>query len=236
MMERGNKPRSVNRRLSAVRTFYKYLQKTGCLEVNPAGDVRGPKEDVRLPAFLKEEEMERLFSGDFFSSDFEGHRNKLILLMFYTTGIRLSELVALRWCDVDLSTQMLRVVGKGNKQRMIPIGGGLRGSILLYKKEWDVLLDDSSSECVFVECNGAAMRNGKVARIVRDSLFKVTTRQKRSPHVLRHTFATTLLNHQAKLDAVKDLLGHNNLSTTEIYTHITFEELKKVYNQTHPRV
>ncbi len=236
MMERGNKPTSVNRRLSAVRSFYKYLQKSGRLEVNPAGDVRGPKKDARLPAFLKEEEMERLFSGDFFSLDFEGCRNKLILLMFYATGVRLSELLALKWVDVDMSAGLLRVIGKGNKQRMIPIGDGLKEALLLYKKERGSLLGDFSSGRVFVECDGVAMKSGKVSRIVRDSLSWVTSQQKRSPHVLRHTFATALLNHQAKLDAVKDLLGHNSLSTTEIYTHMTFEELRQVYNQTHPRV
>ncbi len=236
MMEKGNSSRSVRRRLSSLKTFYKYLLKVGFVEKDPMIDLKGPKLERRLPVFLKEEELERLLNGNFFSADFEGQRDKLIIQMFYLTGIRLSELVNLKLRQVDFSAGVIKVLGKGDKQRIVPFASVLRNALALYLKERVAVLGQKEEDALFVDCGGLPITSVKVAKIVRASLTLVTSQKKKSPHVLRHTFATTLLNHQANLDAVKKLLGHTSLSTTEIYTHITFEELKQVYNQTHPRV
>lgn len=235
MMERGNSARSVNRRLSALRSFYRFLLQRGGTTVSPMGGITGPKGERPLPAFLKEDEINRLLDNDFFASDFEGRRNRLIVMMLYVTGIRLSELSGLDTEDVNLTAGWIKVTGKRNKQRVIPFGMELRDALLEYREARAVLLGEGYEGSFFVETSGERMKNAKIAKIVRESLSMVTTLKKKSPHVLRHTFATSMLNHYANLESVKELLGHESLSTTEIYTHTTFEELKKMYNKAHPR-
>lgn len=235
MMERGNSARSVNRRLSALRSFYRFLLQRGGTTVSPMGGITGPKGERPLPAFLKEDEINRLLDNDFFASDFEGRRNRLIVMMLYVTGIRLSELSGLDTEDVNLTAGWIKVTGKRNKQRVIPFGMELRDALLEYREARAVLLGEGYEGSFFVEASGERMKNAKIAKIVRESLSMVTTLKKKSPHVLRHTFATSMLNHYANLESVKELLGHESLSTTEIYTHTTFEELKKMYNKAHPR-
>ena len=236
MMSRGNKPTSVQRRLSALRSFYRLLLKRGIVSKDPAHNITAPKRERVLPAFVRENEMDRLIdSPEMWSYSFEGRRDKLIVMMFYNTGIRLSELLGLNEEDVSTDRQAIKVTGKGNKQRIVPFGNELLHLINIYRGEKEALFGLQNDAPFFVNKKGERMRDYQVRRMIQRQLALVTTQAKRSPHVLRHTFATSMLNHQADLESVKELLGHKLLSTTEIYTHTTFEELKKVYKNAHPR-
>lgn len=234
MMEAGRAAATVNRRLSALRTFYRYLLKRGWIEVDPVRSLQGPKKKKPLPVFLKESEMDRLLDGGFFADDFSGRRDRLIVDTFYSTGIRLSELTGLNDGDVDLRGGVIKVTGKRNKQRIVPFGGELEALFRTYLNEKSSLGMEYGG-AVFVDEKGERLTNVKVRNLVRHYLGMVTTQKKRSPHVLRHTFATSMLNHHADLESLKELLGHESIATTEIYTHTTFEELKEMYNQAHPR-
>lgn len=234
MMEAGRAATTVNRRLSALRTFYRYLLKRGWIEVDPVRSLQGPKKKKPLPVFLKESEMDRLLDGRFFADDFSGRRDRLIVDTFYSTGIRLSELTGLNDGDVDLRGGVIKVTGKRNKQRIVPFGGELEALFRTYLNEKSSLGMEYGG-AVFVDEKGERLTNVKVRNLVRHYLGMVTTQKKRSPHVLRHTFATSMLNHHADLESLKELLGHESIATTEIYTHTTFEELKEMYNQAHPR-
>lgn len=234
LMEAGYTSTSVNRKLSSLRSFYRFLLRKGVVKVDPMLKIIGPKNKKPLPVFLKESEMNRLLDDIPFTDDFIGCRDKMILEMFYATGMRLSELIGLNDADVDFSASLIKVTGKRNKQRLIPFGEELRQTMLVYLKVRDEVLPERS-EAFFVLKNGKRMYAGKVYQLVKRNLSKVVSLKKRSPHVLRHTFATSMLNNEAELGAVKELLGHSSLTTTEVYTHTTFEELKKVYEQAHPR-
>ena len=212
----------------------RFLLKRKVLTVNPMQKVVGPKKKKPLPSFVKEKDMDRLLDEVSFGEGFEGCRDRLILEMFYATGIRLSELIGLDDADVDLSARLIKVTGKRNKQRLIPFGNELVEGLSLYIKVRNEELPQRT-EAFFVLKDGRRMYPMSVYRIVKRNLSKVVSLKKRSPHVLRHTFATAMLNDNAELGAVKELLGHASLVTTEVYTHTTFEELKKVYEQAHPR-
>ena len=238
MMDKGNTATSVRRRLSSLRSFYKFLLRRGLVTKDPVHNMPGPKVEKKLPAFVREAEMNRLFDGDFFSDDYQGFRDRMILLTFYSTGIRLSELVGLTEKDVDLDQMQLKVTGKRNKQRIIPYGDEYGDSLRQYLAERDAFAEQkgSADKSLFLdERSGQKIAPAKVRMLVKKYLSLVTTQQRNSPHVLRHTFATAMLNHKADLQSVKELLGHESLSTTEIYTHTTFEQLKEMYNQAHPR-
>ena len=238
MMDNGNAATSVRRRLSSLRSFYKFLLRRKLVTRDPVHNMPGPKVEKKLPAYVRETEMDRLFDGDFFGEDYQGSRDRMILLTFYSTGIRLSELVGLTDKDVDLDQMQLKVTGKRNKQRIIPYGDEFGDSLRQYLAERDAFAQQSASGVTNLfldERNGQQMSPAKVRNIVKKYLSLVTTQQRNSPHVLRHTFATAMLNHKADLQSVKELLGHESLSTTEIYTHTTFEQLKEMYNQAHPR-
>lgn len=234
LMEQGMQETSVNRKLSALRTFYKYLLRKGVVSVDPVRMVKGPKRKKPLPVFVKEADMDRLLDMSSFGEDFEGVRDRLILAMFYETGIRLSELISLGDADVDASKCVLKVTGKRDKQRYIPFGLSLKKLIDEYRSLRDEFVEGIVS-CFFVRRNGSPLYQMMVYRLVKQNLSKVVTLKKRSPHVLRHSFATAMLNNNAELQSVKELLGHENITTTEIYTHTTFEELKKEYKLAHPR-
>lgn len=234
LMNDGMKATSVNRKLSALRSFYRYLLRKEVIKVSPMQTVRGPKKKKPLPSFLREEEMNRLLDDTDFGEGWEGLRDKLILEMFYETGMRRAELVGLDRKDVDFWRGEIKVTGKRNKQRLIPFGEELGKLIRQYLEARDGELP-VSEEALFIRKNGLRVTDSWVYTLVRRYLSKVSTLKKRSPHVLRHTFATTMLNNQAELEAVKELLGHASVSTTEIYTHTTFEELKKAYSTSHPR-
>lgn len=234
LMEQGMQETSVNRKLSALRTFYKYLLRKGVVSVDPVRMVKGPKRKKPLPVFVKEADMDRLLDMSSFGEDFEGVRDRLILAMFYETGIRLSELISLGDADVDASKCVLKVTGKRDKQRYIPFGLSLKKLIDEYRSLRDEFVEGIVS-CFFVRRNGSPLYQMMVYRLVKQNLSKVVTLKKRSPHVLRHSFATAMLNNNAELQSVKELLGHESITTTEIYTHTTFEELKKEYKLAHPR-
>ena len=234
MDEEGAKATSVNRKLSSLRSFYRFLLRKKVVKSDPMLRVVGPKKSKPLPSFLRESEMNRLLDDFPFGEGYEACRDRMILEMFYATGIRLSELIGLNDVDVDLSAKQIKVTGKRNKQRLIPFAEEMAVDLEEYIKVRNEALPQGS-DAFFVLTNGKRMYARKVYEIVKRNLGKVATLKKRSPHVLRHTFATAMLNNQAELGAVKDLLGHESLATTEIYTHTTFEELKKVYEQAHPR-
>jgi len=234
LMDGGNSASSVNRKLSSLRTFYKYLLKRGEATKDPLRKITGPKKKKPLPAFVRENDMDRLLDETDFGEGFIGCRDRLIIQTFYATGVRLSELIGLNDDDVDFSSSQLKVTGKRNKQRLIPFGDELKQTMVEYVNIRDEQAP-GTSEAFFTKENGERLNKGLVYNIVKRNLSKVVTQKKRGPHVLRHTFATTMLNNEAELGAVKELLGHSSLATTEIYTHTTFEELKKVYKQAHPR-
>ena len=224
---------SVNRKLSSLKSFFKFLTKQGFVSVNPLRFVTGPKTKKPLPSFVKDGDMESLLDGHGFNEDFEGVRNRLILEMLYDTGMRRSELVNLRDVDVDYNDMKIRVTGKRNKQRLIPFAEKLKDLMLAYI---NVRNDEVGVGCesFFVRKNGKSLSPEILYTIVKKNLSEIPTLVKCSPHVLRHSFATSMLNNGAELSAVKELLGHSSLSSTSIYTHTTFEELKKVYHA-HPR-
>ena len=234
LMDEGRAATSVNRKLSSLRSFYRFLLKKKKVTVDPMMKVVGPKKKKPLPSFVREKDMDRLLDELLFDESFEGRRDRTILEMFYTTGMRLSELIGLDDVDVDFSAKQIKVTGKRNKQRLIPFGEELAEDLLIYIKVRNEAFPEGT-DAFFVLENGKRMYPMQVYRLVRRNLSKVVSLKKKSPHVLRHTFATAMLNDQAELRAVKELLGHESLATTEIYTHATFEELKKVYEQAHPR-
>lgn len=234
LMNLGYETTSVNRKLSSLRSYYKYLLRKGEVKVDPLRKITGPKNKKNLPVFVKESEMNRLLDDEDFGEGFEGCRDHLVIAMFYATGMRLSELIGLDDGDVDFAASVIKVTGKRNKQRLIPFGEELRVEMEAYVKQRDESVPVRSG-AFFVRKTGERLYPNIVRKIVTRNLSKVVTVKKRSPHVLRHTFATSMLNHEAELGAIKELLGHESLATTEIYTHTTFEELKKVYNQAHPR-
>ncbi len=236
-MERGISASSVCRNLSALRSFYRYLLRCKLVEKDPVHGLQGPKKAKPLPSFVREGEMNRLFDGGFFTSDIKGQRDRLILLTFYSTGVRLSELIGLNWSDVDLHEDMLRVTGKRNKQRIIPFGNELHEALAQHRAQQQAegLLGASDGPVFLNIDKGTRVERERVQHIVHQYLSLVSTQKKLSPHVLRHSFATSMLNNDADLQSVKELLGHESISTTEIYTHTTFEELKKSYKQAHPR-
>ena len=233
LMEQRYTATSVNRKLSSLRTFYRYLLREGKVKADPCARVNGPKKKKPLPVFVREEDMNRLLDETDFVSSYEGVRDRMILELFYATGIRLSELIGLETADVDLSAKTIKVTGKRNKQRIVPFGEELEQDLRLYLEAREAVGGDSRA--LFLGKEGQAVSRGTVYRIVKTNLSKVVTLKKRSPHVLRHSFATAMLNNGAELDAVKELLGHASLAATQVYTHTTFEELKKVYEQAHPR-
>ena len=234
LMEKGRSVATVNRKLSSLRSFYRFLLRRRVVDLDPMLKVVGPKKQKTLPSFLRVQEMDRLLDECSVNEGFEGVRDRLILEMFYATGMRLSELIGLSDADVDLSAKLLKVTGKRNKQRLIPFGEELWRDLLGYIELRNETLPDRD-DALFVRKDGKRMYPELVYKIVRRNLSKVATLKKRSPHVLRHTFATAMLNGNAELQAVKELLGHESLATTEIYTHSTFVELKKLYEHAHPR-
>lgn len=236
MMESGISASSVNRKLSTLKSFYAYLCKQGVVKKSPMSQVVSPKAKKRLPHFLKEDEMSDMLSvnSEIFSEGFEGVRDELIMETFYTLGIRLSELIGLKDADVDLQAQTVLVNGKRNKQRYVPFGSQLKNAFQSYLSIRNKEVANRSGS-FFLRPNGEALYPMLVYRIVQKYITAVSSLSKRSPHVLRHTFATAMLNNGAELEAVKELLGHSSLAATEVYTHTTFEQLQKNYKLAHPR-
>ncbi|MDR2498019.1 MAG: tyrosine-type recombinase/integrase [Tannerellaceae bacterium] len=233
MMEQNLASSSINRKLSALKSFVKFLVKQKMMPTNVLRFLTGPKQKKTLPCFVRESDMNTLLDAEPEATDFEGIRNRLILEMLYDTGLRCSELVGIKNTDINYETSLLRVTGKRNKQRLIPFGPTLKEQMLTYtairKREVG-----TESDRFFVRKNGKGVSTHTVYAIVHKRLLEIPSLPKRSPHVLRHSFATGMLNNGATLNAIKELLGHSDLASTSVYTHTTFEELKKVYNA-HPR-
>lgn len=236
MMDKGNTATSINRRLSALRSLFRFALIRKLINSDPAHVVKGPKKSKPLPQFLREGEMDELLDGGIVGDEtlFRNVRARTILLTFYETGVRLSELIGLDDSDVDVLNGQLKVTGKGNKQRVIPFGDELAKAIEAYVqiREENVV---RQTVALFVTEKGCRMSSAQVRYEVKKHVSKVSTLKKRTPHVLRHTFATAMLNHGAGIESVKKLLGHESLETTEVYTHTTFEQLKRIYEDAHPR-
>ena len=237
LLDGGLTPAGVCPKLSAVKSFYRFLLKRGFVATDPAYGVNAPKKKRPLPYFVREGDLDRLLDDMEFPDTYEGRRDKVIVTMLYSTGMRAAELIGLDVADVNMHESLVSVIGKRNKQRLIPMVPELHDGLTVYLAERGRLLSDvAENQALFLDA-GTCKRisYAKLRVLVRDALAKVTMQSKRSPHVLRHSFATSMLNHSADLQSVKELLGHESLKTTAIYTHTTFEELKKMYNQAHPR-
>lgn len=233
LLDTGHSSRTVNRKLSALKSFYRFLNLKGLCSHNPTKRIVSPKTKKPLPSFFKEKEMAMAIDS-FAQDDFKSETSRLIIDVFYQTGIRRAELINLKDTDVDFSNHSISVIGKRNKQRIIPIGQGLQDSI----KDYIALRDKHVAREVpflFVTNKGKQLYPKYVYLLVHSAMRSVSTLEKCSPHVLRHTFATILLNHDADIDVVKTALGHANLSATEVYTHTTFEQLQSIYKHAHPR-
>ena len=234
MMDKGNSAATVSRRLSALKTFYRFALARHYVESDPVYSIKGPKKEKPLPQFVKESEMDELLDRQAWGDDYNNVRARTIIILFYETGMRLSELVNLDDKDVNFVTSEIKITGKGNKQRIVPFGDELKNTLLEFRRLRDASVEVKTPALV-VSDKGTRMSPSKVQNIVRSNLSRVCSLKKKSPHVLRHSFATAMLNHHVGLENLKKLLGHANLSTTEIYTHTTFEQLKRVYNIAHPR-
>jgi integrase/recombinase XerC len=233
LMNQGVLPRSISRKISTLKSFYKFLLKQEWVQTNPMQKIVLPKVSRKLPVFVEEKAMINLLDEARFSDGFDDKRNELILHMYYGTGMRQSELIGLKVKDVDLFKMQVKVMGKRSKERIIPITrelSQLAASYLELRKEQGI-----EAEVLFTNKLGKALYAKLVYRLVHQYLSEVTTIQKRSPHVLRHTYATHMLNNGADLNAIKELLGHANLSATQVYTHNSIERLKQVYKNKHPR-
>ena len=234
MMDKGNSAATVSRRLSALKTFYRFALARRYVESDPVYSIKGPKKEKPLPQFVKESEMDELLDRQAWGDDYNNVRARTIIILFYETGMRLSELVNLDDKDVNFVTSEIKFTGKGNKQRIVPFGDELKNTLLEFRRLRDASVEVKTPALV-VSDKGTRMSPSKVQNIVRSNLSRVCSLKKKSPHVLRHSFATAMLNHHVGLENLKKLLGHARLSTTEIYTHTTFEQLKRVYNEAHPR-
>jgi len=235
LIENGITPYSVRRKLTTLRSFYKYLLKEEVLELNPAVKVLPPKAPKKLPLFIEDNQINSLLDDFEFGDDFEGIRNKLIIELFYNTGIRRAELINLKLIDINTEDLLIKVLGKRNKERIIPFTKHLVKLIDNYLNIRENLERINDNDFFFLTKKGNKIYEKLVYRIVKHYLEFITTIEKKSPHILRHTFATHMLNNGADLNAIKELLGHANLAATQIYTHNTFEKLKTIYNKSHPR-
>ena len=235
MMDSGHAATSVNRRLSAVRSLFRFALSRNLVEKDPAHAIVGPKNRKPLPTFVREADMNRLLDGEeMWEDNFDSLRARTIIILLYHTGVRVSELTGMDVASVDMTDNYIKVRGKGNKERVVPFGDELKADLQTYLQARESFAGMESGP-LFVDNRLRRMTPEQVRVIVKNNLSKVTTQKKRSPHVLRHSFATAMLNNGAGIESVKKLLGHAKISTTEIYTHTTFEQLKRVYKQAHPR-
>jgi len=234
LMDQGVKVVSVKRKISTLRSLYKFLLREGLIKKNPTELVSIPRSGKKLPHFVQEKEINQLLDTSFFGGDFTGLRDKAVVSLFYGTGVRLAELKGIKVVDLNQHERLVKVIGKRNKERIIPYPEEVGSDLANYIKVRNELFSDLSG-FIFLTDKGEQVYDKLLYRIVRKYLSLVTTMEKRSPHVLRHSYATHLLNRGADLNAIKELLGHASLAATQVYTHTSFEKLKKIYNQAHPR-
>lgn len=235
LMESGYSATSVHRKISGLRSFYRYLRREKLISGDPVEKVVLPRRRKRLPVFVEEVSLEKLLDRYDFGDDFSGVRNRTIIEILYLTGMRRSELITLKDNDFDLSDRSVKVTGKRSKERIIPLAESFLQNIERYIQLRNDIGFENKEGWFFVTDRGNKLYDKFVYNIVTRYLTLVTTVEKKSPHVLRHTFATHMLNHGADLNSIKEILGHANLSATQIYTHTTFEKLKSVYKHAHPR-
>ncbi len=239
LLDKGLKAKTVSRKITSLKSFFKYCIQNGFIENNPTAKLQAVKIPQRLPDFVQEEDMKKLFRDLKFTEDYTGKRNYAILNILYGTGIRVSELVNLQVQNLNLHYRSLKVLGKRNKERIIPVNKELNETLenyLLYRKSF--ITDNKATpdkDWLFLSNQGNKTYPKLIYNIVKSHLEQVTTIGKKSPHVLRHTFATHLLSHGADLNAIKELLGHSNLAATQVYTHSSIDQLKSIYEQAHPR-
>jgi len=231
LVEQKISSRSINRKITTLKSFYKFLIRQNIILEDPMLKILSPKVPKRLPSFIEKDKMDTLLDDTFFGDDFEGIRNKLIIEVFYATGIRLSELINLKQSNVDLYLCQIKVLGKRNKERIIPFNNLLKEQL----QQYIILKADVKNEFFFINKNGKKLYEKFIYRLVKTYLSQITSAKKKSPHVLRHSFATHMLNNGADLNAIKELLGHTSLAATQIYTHNTVEKLKSIHKQAHPK-
>lgn len=232
LKEQGISSRSINRKISSLKSFFKYLMRVGVVQQTPMARIISPKTDKRLPAFVPEVDMDRLLEQVYFTNDWNGRTEKLLLQLLYCTGMRVSEVAGLKEQDVDAGGRVIKILGKGNKERLVPLAPALLADIEAYARAKDVATPENYLLC---DGEGRPLKPRKIYDLVKRNLALVTTIDKKGPHVLRHSFATHLMNNGADLNAVKELLGHSSLAATQVYTHNTIEKLKQVYKKAHPR-
>ena len=236
MDDEDKQPATVSLYLSALRTFYRYMLQLGKVRKSPVANVPSPKKSKKLPSFIKEQDLDRLIDACEYQPGFSGIRDRLIILLLYSTGMRRAEILSLEDKDVMLREGTIKVTGKRNKQRLIPISQSLTAEISNYLEARAEAFPKGTEGTKFlVGDKGKDLRVDEIHKIVHENLSRVTSQQRRSPHVLRHSFATAMLNNGADLQAIQQLMGHESLETTQIYTHLSFEDLKKEYSSAHPR-
>ncbi|HMZ33798.1 MAG TPA: tyrosine-type recombinase/integrase [Chitinophagales bacterium] len=240
LVNAGNKPSSIKRKISALKSFYKYAQKTGNIQYNPADKINTPKSPERLPKFIEQQKINHLLEKPdlFFSkeNDFDNMQEKLLIDVLYSTGMRRQELINLQWSAIDFSNKQIKITGKGNKQRLMPVAHQLLDDLLQFKQfQREALKNIPIAPYVFLTKDGKQLYPNYVYRIVKMHISHCSTVDKKSPHVLRHSFATHMSNNGAKLNDIKELLGHASLASTQVYTHNTIEQLKEIYKNSHPK-
>lgn len=229
LLEKGLSPRSVHRKISTLKTYFKFLIREGMINESPMLKVIAPRSKKRLPLFVEEEQIQTLLNEVKFDDGFIGERDKLIIEFFYVTGIRLSELINIKLLDISFENQSVKVLGKRNKERLIPLTDRLLEGLQSFISDYKI------HNYLFTNLKGRKVYTKLIYRVVNKYIAKISSINKKSPHILRHTFATHMLNNGADINAIKELLGHANLSATQVYTHNTIEKLKSVYKQAHPR-
>jgi integrase/recombinase XerC len=234
MKEKGDSARSINRRISSLKSFFRYLLRQKIIEVSPMTSIVSPKIKKRLPAFVEQKDLHVLFQHVEFPAGWEGILHRTILVYFYGTGMRLSELIGLKDKQVDLSKYQVKILGKGNKERILPFGPGMKEQTLIYRENRKLYFE-TEADLFFVNVKGCPLSARYVQLTIKKYLSMTTTIDKKSPHILRHSFATHLMNNGAELNAVKELLGHSSLAATQVYTHNTIEKLKDIYKKAHPK-
>ena len=235
LKDAGIGSRSINRKISSLKSFYKYQMRCGKVDQSPMIAITSPKVKKRLPVYVEQKDIATLFAGLRFPDNWEGWTDRLLLAVFYHTGIRLSELLNLLERQVDKGNRSIKVLGKGNKERVVPMAPALIGEIEAYCSKKRAEFENPDIQFLFVGRSGKKLYAKYVYRVVKKYLSEVTTIEKKSPHVLRHSFATHLMNEGAELNSVKELLGHSSLAATQVYTHNTIEKLKDVYKKAHPK-
>ncbi len=235
MKEKGDSARSINRRISTLKSFFRYLLRQNVISASPMTTIVSPKVRKRLPVFIEQNDLGTLFQHIEFPEGWDGILHRTMLVFFYATGMRLSELVTLKDKQVDASKSQIKILGKGNKERIVPFSPGMRDQIDIYKQNRHVQSGLDADQVFFINGKGRPLSPRYVQLTIKKYLSMITTVEKKSPHVLRHSFATHLMNNGAELNAVKELLGHSSLAATQIYTHNTIEKLKDVYRKAHPK-